>query len=224
MKVKPKLLIFDVNETLLDLTPLKEKVNAVLENKNAFDIWFRMLLHYSLVETATGSYKDFGSIGKATFRMLMSQLGVSLSDSQIEVVLGTIRNLPPHKDVIPGLTKLKESGFSTMVLTNSSTQAMTAQLEFAAIARFFDATVSVEKINKYKPHPETYKYATDHFKVLPEEAMMLAAHAWDILGAKRGGLQTAFIQRPGKQVYPLADAADIIGKDLTEITEVLGEF
>jgi 2-haloacid dehalogenase len=221
MYAKPKLLIFDVNETLLDLTPLKDKVNAVLENENAFDIWFRMLLHYSLVETTTGVYKSFGEIGKATFQMQMGQLGVSLSDAQIEIVLGTIRNLPPHPDVIPGLTKLRDSGFSMMALTNSSTEAMTAQLKFAGIDDLFDTLISIEEVERFKPHPATYNYALDYFKVPAEEAMMIAAHAWDIVGAQRCGLQTAFILRPGKQPYPMAGEPDISGKNLLEIVKAL---
>ena len=51
--LKPKLLIFDVNETLLDMEPLKHSINTALGNQYAFDIWFPQLLQYSLVETLT---------------------------------------------------------------------------------------------------------------------------------------------------------------------------
>jgi len=221
MLIKPKLIIFDVNETLLDLEPLKIKVNAILENSNAFEIWFRMLLHYSLVETTTGGYKGFGAIGKATFKMLTTQLQITISEDQIDVVLGTIRNLPPHSDVKTGLSKLKESGYKLMALTNSSTETMTAQLKFAEIDDYFDAFISVEEIKKYKPHPDTYKYVLDKYNLPAAEALMLAAHAWDILGAKRCGLQTAFINRPGKQLYPLEGSPDMTGSNIVDIAEQL---
>jgi 2-haloacid dehalogenase len=46
-------IIFDVNETLLDMAPLKNNINSLLEEPQAFRIWFGMVLHYSLVENCT---------------------------------------------------------------------------------------------------------------------------------------------------------------------------
>lgn len=50
---------------------------------------------------------------------------------------------------------------------------------------------------------------------------MVAAHGWDVAGAKAAGLQTAFVARPAKAIYPLATKPDYIVKDLAELVEVL---
>lgn len=70
MKKLPLLLIFDVNETLLDLSPLKEDINTRLNSEWAFELWFNQLIQYSMVETLTDSYSDFGEVGLATLKMV----------------------------------------------------------------------------------------------------------------------------------------------------------
>jgi 2-haloacid dehalogenase len=53
------------------------------------------------------------------------------------------------------------------------------------------------------------------------EAMMVAAHGWDIAGAQAAGLQTAFVARPGKVLYPLAEKPDHIVNDFEELADLL---
>lgn len=49
-------MFFDVNETLLDLKPLKESVTKALGGHDELvGLWFSTLLHYSLVDTLTGN-------------------------------------------------------------------------------------------------------------------------------------------------------------------------
>ena len=61
-------IIFDVNETLLDLSPLKNSINSELGD-GAAEVWFARLLHYSLVESITDTYHDFSEIAKAVLQM-----------------------------------------------------------------------------------------------------------------------------------------------------------
>ena len=91
MRSKPRLLIFDVNETLLDLKPMKVAINHALANELAFDNWFSSLLHYSLVESISGKYQDFGSIGAATLKMTAEKFEKQISDSKINDVLSLIK-------------------------------------------------------------------------------------------------------------------------------------
>lgn len=57
--------------------------------------------------------------------------------------------------------------------------------------------------------------------VKPKEGLMVAAHAWDLAGAKNVGLQTAFIARPGKALYPNVARPDYVVDNLTELAKVL---
>jgi len=221
MKNKPRLLIFDINETLLDLQPLKEKVNEALQNEVGFSLWFRTLLHYSLVETTSQDYADFGDIGKVTLKMVAQQFDKPLGDEAIEKILSTIKALPPHADVIEGLEQLAEQGFELAALTNGSLRTVKDQLHFAKIDHLFKGIYSVDAVQKYKPHPETYAHVLNVMNTDKENAMLVAAHGWDITGAQRAGLQTCFVERPGKFLYPLAEKPTLSIKRLTDLPHLL---
>jgi len=222
MSKKPTLLIFDVNETLLDFAPLEKKINEALGEKMAFQLWFRMLLHYSLVETISQNYADFNEIGQATLKMLAQQLGKNISDEEIGEMLSTIKELPPHADVVEGLEKLAEQGFELAALTNGSLRTVKSQLFFAKIDQFFEGIYSVDAVQKYKPHPDAYAHVLNVMNTEKENAMLVAAHGWDITGAQRAGLQTCFVERTGKFIYPLAEKPTYSIQKLADLSHLLG--
>jgi 2-haloacid dehalogenase len=221
MDTAPKLLIFDVNETLLNLKPLKECVNAKLNSTLAFDLWFPELLQYAMVETLTDTYRDFGDIGAATLEMTAQQLSVSLSEQEIKDTLSIITQLQPHPDVMEGLDQLSAQGFRLVALTNGGQSSLEQQMQFSQLESYFDSLYSVEAVKCFKPHPKTYRYVLSKEEALPSEAMLIAAHAWDIIGAQREGLQTAFVQRPGKFLYSKSPRPSLVVKDLKELVKRL---
>jgi len=221
---KPKLLIFDVNETLLDLAPLRIAIKEKLKSDSAFDIWFQTLLHYSLVETLTDSYQDFSEIAKATLKMVSFKLKVDLSESKIAAVLGKIKELPPHKDIPEALSALKASRFKLVAFSNGNKAVLNQQLQYAEIDHLFDAIISIEEIREYKPKATSYQYVVDKMETRATDSMMIAAHGWDIAGAKRAGLKTAFVAREGKTIYPLGENPDISGSTLLDIAQKLLEI
>lgn len=221
MNMKPKLLIFDVNETLLDMGPLKNSLNKTLKDERAFDIWFPTLLQYSLVETITENYRDFSEIAGASLKMIAHKLGVNLTEVQIKSTLSPITKLSAHPEVAKSLEILKKNGFKMVALSNGKPEVLNEQLKFAKIHHFFDKVLSIEGVSNYKPHASTYHYAYSSVNILPEDSMLIAAHAWDIAGAKRAGIQAGFISRSGQSLYPLALKPDITGSSLEEITTSL---
>ena len=222
---KPKVIIFDVNETLLDLAPLRISVGQALEGHEEFlSLWFSTMLHYSLVETLTGNYHDFGQIGSAALMMVADSQGIELdSDEASAAITGTITKLPAHPDVVPALKALKAKGFHVVSLTNSSNAGVAAQFEFAGLTEYFERRFSVEDVRAYKPDPRPYRWVLEQLDIQPEEALMVAAHAWDLAGAKAVGLQTAFVQRPGTVLYPLAARPDYVVENLQQLVDLLGD-
>lgn len=216
---KPRVIIFDVNETLLDMTPLKKSVGKALNGReDLLPLWFSTMLHYSLVETVTGNYHSFGEIGTAALMMVAEIQGIELSyDAAKESIVTPLRSLPPHPDVVPGLKKLIKGGFGIVSLTNSSPTGVSTQFKNAGLTEYFEKSYTVEAIQKYKPHLDTYAMVLKDLGIKPEEVLMVAAHAWDLAGAQKAGLQTAFIKRPGKVLYPNVEKPDYIVNDLSEL-------
>ncbi len=219
---KPKIIIFDVNETLLDLAPLKVSVGKALNNReDLLPLWFSTMLHYSLVETLTGSYHSFGEIGTAALIMVAEKQDIELAYEDAKSAIVTpLQSLPPHQDVATGLKLLSENGYRLFSLTNSSDEGVKAQLRNAGLTGFFEKSYSIESVGKYKPHPDTYQMVLDDLGVKPEQVMMVAAHAWDLIGAKNVGLQTAFITRPGAPLYPNTIKPDYVVNDLMELAKL----
>ena len=218
---RPKALIFDVNETLLDLSQVQQEFRDVFGEKYAFKYWFSLLLQYSLVDTVTGNYHDFKGIGEAVLQMTEEFFNKKLTGSQKESIQQKLAQLPPHPEVDAGLSRLKEAGFKLYTLTNSARKTLEGHMERTGLGTYFEETWTVDELQLYKPHPSTYKMVFSRLNLRPEETMMIAAHGWDLAGATQVGMQTAFISRKGQSLYTLAGAPTSISENLIELTEQL---
>jgi len=208
-------ILFDVNETLLDMSPLRERINSILDHTDAFRVWFGLLLQYSLVSNTTGRYYDFPTIAGATLNMAAESFGLSIDEETKKSALGLMTKLNPHPDVEPGLKKLSAAGFRLATLTNSPERVLTDQLDFAGIQGCFESKLSIDAIKKYKPSLNTYQWAAEQLGAGTGNIVMV--------GAGLAGLQTAFISRKGQSLYPLADRPVFFGKDLLEIAACIEE-
>lgn len=220
--IRPKVVFFDVNETLLDLTQMRESVGRALGGRgDLLTLWFTTMLQHALVETLSGRYHDLGEIGAAALRMVAANHDVELSKEEALEAVKPIRSLPPHADVVPGLTALQRAGQRMATLTNSGQSAVEAQMANAGLADFFEAKLSVESVLVYKPHPLVYRTAAHKMGVSPDECMLIAAHGWDVAGAQWAGLRAAFVARPGAQLYPLAPEPEIVAPDVASVADRL---
>ncbi len=213
---KPKLIVFDVNETLLNMEPVKKAINQFFKSDSAFQIWFSTLLQYAMVESINPKeqYHDFGKIAKASLIMLSEKFEIHLKDAEANDLLSLVSKLPAHKEVKDALKALKEKGYKLVALTNGTSEVLKKQMSFAGLEQYFEALYSVQSVKSFKPQKITYDYVLKQQSVKAEEVIMVAAHSWDIHGANAAGLQTAFISRPGLMHYPLKKEPTLICKDL----------
>jgi 2-haloacid dehalogenase len=115
--------------------------------------------------------------------------------------------------------RLTDAGFRTVTLTNSAPATVAQQLRRAGLDDLFERVFSVDAVRRFKPAPEPYRFVATELGVDTSELRMVAAHAWDIVGAMRAGCAGAFVARPGKVWFPLAPAPDIAGPDLRAVAE-----
>lgn len=214
-----KLIVFDVNETLLDVGALDPHFQRVFGSHLARMAWFSQVLQGSFVATITHTYHNFGEIAGAALDMIAARNGVNLGPEDRTAILGGIRNLPPHLDVIPGLEKLRSAGFRLFTLTNSPPQVVEAQLRNAGLAAFFEQSLSVDAVRVFKPAAEVYRMAAERLGVAIGQIRLVAAHDWDVAGALRAGCAAAFVSRPGMVLNPLMPSPDIVGRDLIEVAD-----
>lgn len=215
-----KVLVFDVNETLLDLRALRDPFVDAFGSADMLGEWFARLLHGSLVATLTDSYEDFGSIGRRALDAVASRREVRLTDADRDKVLGTMRTLPLHPDVREALSRLRAARFPLATLTNSSEATARAQLEHAGIIEAFDRVLSVEECRRFKPAPEPYLMAAERLGVAPSEMRMVAAHDWDVWGATIAGCAAAYVKRTDVP-FVLGSPPDVVGSDLGEVVDAI---
>ena len=224
--IRPKVLFFDVNETLLDLTEVKKEVGKALGGReDLLSLWFTTMLQYSLVTSASGQYKPFGHIGAAALQMVAANLDISLTEEEARTIVSeSMGNLPAHPEVKEALTQLKNAGYKLVAFTNSSKDGLKKQFENAGLTEYFDDMLSVEPTGKFKPFTDTYAWGAKQMDVQPKECMLIAAHGWDVAGALWAGWRAAFIGRPGQQEYPLAPKTEIVVSDLKKAAAILVEY
>ncbi len=216
-----EVLVFDVNETLLDLKALRPLFGRLLGDEAILGQWFALLLRGSFAATILNHYHDFGVIAADALAMLAQQTGTTLTPADTEAIGQAMRRLPPHPDVPGGLERLQQAGFRLAALTNSPPEIAQAQMQNAGLASYFEQTLSVHPTGRFKPAPEPYHYAARQLGIAPVEMRMIAAHDWDVAGALSAGCRAAFVARPGMVMGALLPRPDITGRDLHEIADQL---
>jgi 2-haloacid dehalogenase len=218
--LKP-VLLFDVNETLLNVDALRPAFLRIFGDENVLKEWFDAVLLYSQTLTIISVYRDFSVLAEDALRMVASTRQQDLSREDVKEVLEGIRSLPPHPEVLLALRRLKAGGFRLAALTNSSKQAVQAQLANAGLHDLFENVMSVDAVGKFKPALETYAYACSTLLVAPKGTMLVAAHPWDVQGAMRAGLRGAFLKRSGKSWFGDDPKPEFESSNLAELADRL---
>src|SRR5688500_11775310 len=125
---KPKLILLDVYETLLGMTEVERKVNAVLDSKRGFTIWVEMLLQYAFADNCTGQFHSFADISRATMRMVAKVLGVKIRDEKLDLVVEMMKHLPVNEGVQKGLSMMYDQGYRLAALTNTPKEVVNERM------------------------------------------------------------------------------------------------
>jgi 2-haloacid dehalogenase len=211
--------VFDVNETLLDLRALDAHFARIFGDAGVRHVWFAQLIQSALVATVTDAYSDFGTIGGAALDMVAARRGITLPSADRAQILGGMRALPAHPEVVESLARLQDAGLRLAALTNSTLAVATDQLAHAGLADSFEQILSADTVRRLKPAPEPYQMAAERMGVAIGDIRMIAAHAWDIAGALRAGCAAAFVARPGMVLDPLVPPPNIIGATMREVVD-----
>jgi 2-haloacid dehalogenase len=210
-------IVFDVNETLLDLSALDPHFEQLLGSAALRVQWFAQMLQLSFVGGLTGRYVDFTTAQRAALQMLAARQGAALADEEVDTMVDRMRSLPPHPEVSEALQRLRAHDVPIVALTNSTADVAEDQLRHAGIWDMFDAAISADSVRALKPAPAPYHAVADARGVAIGEVRLVAAHAWDVSGALAAGARAAFVARPGMVLSPLGPQPDIVGADIADV-------
>jgi 2-haloacid dehalogenase len=215
------LIVFDVNETLLDLETMAPTFERIFDDKAAMRLWFANFIMYSAALTVAGQYVPFTDIGAAVMKMLADTRGIKIKDSDKDELREKFSTMPAHAEVPAALRKLRTAGYRLFTLTDNLLEVQTRQLEHAGIVDLFERRFSADGVKHHKPSPEAYGYVMKELGLPPSRFCMIACHTWDTLGAVAAGWEAALIRRVGNDVLGVGPQPHVIGNDLNDVADQL---
>jgi 2-haloacid dehalogenase len=220
----PSVLVFDVNETLIDIEALAPLFGEWFGDGRVLREWFAQLVMYSMTATLAEYYVDFFALGQGVLRMLADIHRVDITDDDGHRLQEQMGTMPAHPDAVAALTALRDTGFRLVTLTNSPHRSgVRTPLENAGLAQLFERQFSVDACRAFKPSPSVYRYVCRELGVTPADCMMVAAHVWDTLGAQNVGFGAALVTRLGNPPLPVDGfpQPDLVVSDLRQLAERL---
>jgi 2-haloacid dehalogenase len=222
MSPSPSVIVFDVNETLSDMSPMARRFADIGAPEHLAKLWFAILLRDGFALTAAGAQRPFAELGVAALRTVLH--GVELNrdrDAAIGHVMDGFAQLAVHADVPDGVRALRRPGRRLITLTNGSTQVAERLLGAAGIEEEFEALLSVEDAPAWKPARAAYEYAARTCNTELTDMLLIAVHPWDIDGAARAGMATAWLDRAGTPYPDVFTPPSLTAPSLTELAAQL---
>ncbi|HXW36221.1 MAG TPA: haloacid dehalogenase type II [Acidimicrobiales bacterium] len=219
---RPEIIVFDVNETLLNLDSIRPTFDRIFKDPAAMRLWFANLITYSEALTLAGVYVPFTDIGGAALRMLALTKGIVIDDSDAAELKERFASMPPHPEVPGALKRLRDDGFRLFTLTDNTLEISGRQLKNAGVIDLFERRFSVDETAKrHKPAQEAYHVVARELNAAPGDICLVACHVWDTIGALSAGWQAALILRPWNAPLDVGPQPNYIGIDLDAIADQL---
>ena len=194
---------FDLNGTLLDAV-------AVLGEPHggpALDA----AVAQAMALTVTGTYRPFTQLLEAGLRVELEKVGRDPRDAP--GLVANLEAMPAFPEAGEALDALEQAGHRLAVVTNSAADTAEEVLRHNGLLDRLAAVVSVDEVGAYKPDPRVYAHALERLGSAADETWLVAAHWWDVLGAGRAGLRTAWVARKERVLLPTV-VPDVRGDDL----------
>jgi 2-haloacid dehalogenase len=168
----------------------------------------------AMVDTINNEFRPFPEYVRAALGHLAAVAGLpeELADQGATMA----RALPAFEDAAPALRTLRDAGLAPSVLTNSAAGAAREALSAAALGDLVDDVVGADAVKAYKPDRRIYEAGLEAIGAPAADTWMVAAHWWDVAGAKRAGLRTAWIGRDEGALLATVPQPDVLATDLAD--------
>jgi 2-haloacid dehalogenase len=224
---RPAAVAFDVIGTLMDLEPLRVQLTDIGQPPHLLEQWYARTIRDGMALSATGDYADFPDVAASALREIT---GYAVTDAQVAKMLSGISSLSAFPDALPACERLHAAGIRVALLTNGAPRPATAFVSRSGLEPYVDRVISIREVQRWKPWAIVYRYAAEVLGVDPANLALVAAHSWDVHGAKRAGLRTAYVNRQvptalGAPATPAAGGAGVTpGASGAGVTPGAGRF
>ena len=188
--------VFDAYGTLFDVHSAASRYQVRLGDhaQAVSKMWRTKQLEYTWLRSLMQCYVDFWIVTQDALDYALDSEGID-DNSLRQDLLRAYHDLACYPEVPDTLSKLKQMGLGTAILSNGSTEMLEAGVRNSKLGKFLDYIISVDIIKIFKPSPKVYKLATDQLGCNTEEILFFSSNAWDVSGAATFGFKTVWVNR-----------------------------
>ncbi len=215
--------VFDAYGTLFDVhSAIRRGGGALGEKANAVSaLWRQKQLEYTWLRSLMGSHADFWQVTAEGLDYALAAQGVD--DKALHAQLMKLYlSLDAYPDVAPCLTRLRQGGKKTAILSNGAPKMLDAAINSADLGPLLDQSLSVEDVGIYKPDRRVYQLAVERLGVEAQRICFVSTNAWDASGAAHFGFRVAWMNRFGQQPERLPGQLSTVMASLDELPGLLG--
>lgn len=217
-----EVIVFDVNETLSDLSSMADRFTEVGAPPHLATEWFSGLLRDGFALAAAESRANFAVIARESLHDALGRFELNRPlEASIDHVMHGFSRLALHPDVVAAVRDLAHDGRRLITLSNGSATIADDLFRTAGIRASFDLLLSVENAPGWKPLRSAYEYAAAACGVESSRMLLVAVHPWDIHGAASAGLRTAWVNRTDASYPSYFTPPDIVVSTLAELAPAL---
>ena len=209
--------LFDLNGTLLDPGAFTATWPGTARDLGPSVL--DLAVAQAMTDTMTGTFRPFSTYVRAALAQRAAVAG--LGDEHVEAGISAALALPPFPDAAGALQHLTEAGHRVSTLTNTGEDAAQHALEQAGLAGFVRAVIGADAVGAYKPDARIYRHALERLGAAPARTWLVAGHWWDVSGAKRAGLRTAWVARQERVLLETVPEPDVRGPDLATVADAI---
>ena len=211
---KPGTIVFDMIGTCFSLVRPQQQLTALGAPSQTLSLWFAQTLRDAFALSHAGDYRPLQEILSAELPRTLKQLDIAATPAQIYQTIAAFSELELQVDAVESFEMLAQAGLKIVALTNGSEESTRSLLARANCLKYFAKIHSADAVKKTKPHPDVYSLVSAD---LVGDTWLVAAHAWDIVGAARAGLKTAFITQTEREYLAAYPAPTLIGNSLRDV-------
>jgi len=215
---RPRVVLLDVFETLLQLNALRSRFVDVGRPEHELELFFARTLRDGMALTLAGGSPPFAEVARSA---LIGTTGRRLSEAAVQHVLAGFSELPPHPDVEPALIMLAKAKVPAYAFTHGSAEVVRDALDRVQLRSYLRGILSAEEISSFKPPAAVYHWACERVGTEPARTALVAAHSWDVHGAIRAGLLAGFATRLEGGMSDIFDAPHVVAERLDHVIERL---
>ncbi len=217
-----KLCIFDAYGTLFDINSVtKQYCNELRDISEPFsNLWRSKQLEYSWLRSLMNRYDDFWHVTEESLDYALDYFNIKNDLLKINL-LKAYENINCYKEVPATLSKLKERGILTAILSNASPNMLHMAIKNSKIDSCIDSCLSVDNLKIYKPHPTVYNLVLEKYDFNKNEILFVSSNSWDVAGAKSFGFNVSWINRFNTKKEVLPFESDIELKSLIDLPNIL---